>query len=73
MERGKSMAEFSIVIGMIVIGGVVALVPIVLLVLLLVWLSNKRRRDELMIARLVEIKQAIEDVRDKLKREAENT
>jgi len=42
------------------------LVPIILCVLLAIWLINKKRRDEMVIERLVEIKQTLEEMRDHL-------
>jgi chromate transport protein ChrA len=49
------------------------LVPIVLAILLAVWLINKKRRDDLMIERLVQIKQTLEEVRDRLGRSTDKS
>ncbi|KPL10502.1 hypothetical protein AMJ85_05640 [candidate division BRC1 bacterium SM23_51] len=44
------------------------LVPIVLVVLLAVWLINKKRRDNMVIERLIEIRQVLEDIRGRPER-----
>jgi hypothetical protein len=57
--------EWIVVLG---ISAASVLVPIVLAVLLTIWLINKKRRDDLMIQRLIEIKQTLEGVREALER-----
>jgi len=56
---------FQMLIWLILVG-VQLLIPLALLILLIVWLTNKRRRDEEMIARIVELRQTLDRIREQL-------
>lgn len=53
----------------VVAAGIV--MPIILVILLTVWLINKKRRDNLMIERLVQIKQTLDEIRERMNRDSE--
>jgi len=59
------MAESLIFMGISTLGFIIPLVGVILLA---IWLINKRRRDELVITLLSEIRQRLDEIRDHLEK-----
>lgn len=61
---------WELMIAFLLLGGGI-LLPIILIVLLAIWLVNKKRRDQMMIERLISIKQTLDEIREQLARNSD--
>ena len=69
MPGGSEMAMMLVVLAITLLSIVI---PLVLVILLIVWLVNKKKRDEIVLEHLVQIKEHLDSVRDRLAEQKRN-